>query len=145
MCSKLADPNDFVSGLFGSSILIVCFSTWCAPAHPPIMSANSGQLLPAKRHGVMSADTAAFADEAQDPVANLGIVVDHPADVVQIDGIEFLDLRILQEVEVVAERRLERAGVLSHQLEEQVAVRDRGMSRIHLDVGDRAVCALFSA
>ena len=98
-----------------------------------------GELRPVQvgvRHGVVAAETAAFAHEAQDALAHLGIVVHHAAHVVEEHRVEFLDLRILQQLLIVAERRLECAGVLRHQLDHVVAVRNRAVAGIHLDVGD---------
>ena len=98
-----------------------------------------GELRPVQvrvGHGVVAAEAAAFAHEAQDALAHLGIVVHHAAHVVEEHRIELLDLRILQQLLIVAERRLERAGVLRHQLDHVVAVRNRAVARIHLDVGD---------
>ena len=91
---------------------------------------------------MVAADAAAFANEAEQPFPHGGIVVDHAADVVQVDGIEFLDARVLEQLQVVAEDRFEGAGVLADQLEQPVAVRDRAVPGVHLQVGHEQLARL---
>ena len=70
-----------------------------------------GPVVVGKRDRVVAADTAAFADKAEDSLTHFRIVVDHAADVIEPDRIEFLDLRILQEVQIVAESGCEGARI----------------------------------
>ena len=101
-----------------------------------------GPIVVGECHRVVAADPAAFADEAQDALADLGVVVHHAADVVQEHGIEFLDLRVFEHFQIVAEGGLEGARILGHQFEHEVAVRNGLVPGVHLQVGHQQLARL---
>ena len=103
-----------------------------------------GPVVVRERHGVGAADAAAFLHEAKDALAHFRIVVNHAADVVQEDRVEFLDLRVFQQLGIVAEGGRERAGVLAHQLDQIVPVRDGGVARSPSGYRSPAASAAFS-
>jgi hypothetical protein len=67
---------------------------------------------------VIPANATALADKsAKNPRANFRIIVDHPQTLLREYRVEFLDLGIFEKIQIVAECRFKRSGVLSHQFE----------------------------
>ena len=72
-------------------------------------------------------DPAALANEAHEAGNHFWIGKDRPNDAVKEDRIVFLNLRIFQVVEIVAERGRERLCLLGGLLNPEIPVRDRAV------------------